>query len=154
MQYSVLPNQEWFTSAKIYKTGETVELPEAEAAPFIGTVLSEATSDDVFSSRQRTRDQWVKEDADREKERNATLSKWAEEDAKAKIDRLAAADERIVATQRGAVKQKAATTHDEAARLQAEAIAKAQAEKQTILDARAEQERPFGTMTPQPKRSK
>lgn len=96
--YSVLPNQEWFTANKVYKAGELVELPAVEAAAFIGTVLSEATSQDVTTNRQRVREQWVKEDEARETERNAILSKWAEEDAKIKADRTESQNEPLETT--------------------------------------------------------
>lgn len=39
MQYRVLPGCTWVTLKRIYKTGETVELPPHEGNPFVGKVL-------------------------------------------------------------------------------------------------------------------
>lgn len=39
MLYRVLPNGEWLTLARAYGPGEEVELPETEAARFVGYTL-------------------------------------------------------------------------------------------------------------------
>ena len=47
MLYRVLPNGEWLTLARVYGPGEEVELPEAEAARFVGHTLEGPISQDA-----------------------------------------------------------------------------------------------------------